>query len=61
MDGWVDGWMDFLMDDSVVAFYGMVKLLPIMLGKVCDELVRVSLTTMQPTVMGTGETDHSMI
>ncbi len=53
--------MDFLMDDSVVAFYGMVKFLPIMLGKVSDELVRVSLTTMHPTVMGTGETDHSMI
>jgi len=27
--------MDFLMDDSVVAFYGMVKFLPIMLGKMC--------------------------
>jgi hypothetical protein len=34
----MDGWMDFSMDDSVVAFCGMVKLLPIMLGKVSDEL-----------------------
>jgi hypothetical protein len=49
------------MDDPVVAYYGMVKFLPIMLGKVSDELVRVSLTTMHPTVMGTSETDHSMI
>jgi hypothetical protein len=61
MGGWMDKWMDFLMDDSVVAFYGMVEFLPIMLGKVSDELVRVSLTTTQPIVMGTGETNHSMI
>ncbi len=57
----MDGWMDFSMDDSVVAFYGMVKLLPIMLGNVSDELVRVSLTTMHPSVTGTGETNHSVI